>query len=117
MVGDVIGKPGRRAIRELVPGLRRQYRVEMVIANAENAAGGLGLSLSTAQELLESGVDVLTSGNHIWDQKDFIPHLNGGFPILRPLNYPLGVPGRGFISKGKVLVINLVGRIFMRDID
>ncbi|MFC1968039.1 TIGR00282 family metallophosphoesterase [Chloroflexota bacterium] len=117
MVGDVIGRPGRRAVREVMPGLRQRYLPELVIANAENAAGGLGLSLSTAEELLESGVDILTSGNHIWDQKDIIPHLNGGLPILRPLNYPLGVPGRGFMRKDDVLVINLEGRIFMRQID
>ncbi len=117
MVGDVVGKPGRRAIKELVPGLRQQYQVELVIANAENAAGGLGLTLSTAEELLQSGVDVLTSGNHIWDRKEFVSHLNGGLPILRPLNYPRGVPGRGLLSWGEALVVNLEGRIFMTDLD
>ncbi len=117
MVGDVVGKPGRRGIRELVPVLRQRYQIELVIANAENAAGGVGLTLSTAQELLESGVDILSSGNHIWAQKDIIPHLNGELPILRPLNYPDGVPGRGYISTGKALVINLEGRTFMKDLD
>ena len=117
MVGDVVGRPGRRAIQELVPGLRQRYQLELVIANAENAAGGLGLSLSTAQELFDSGVDILTSGNHIWDQKDIIPHLNGELPILRPLNYPEGVPGWGYINRGKVLVINLEGLVFMKELD
>ncbi len=117
MVGDVVGRPGRRAIQELMPGLRQRYQLELVIANAENAAGGLGLSLSTAQELFDSGVDILTSGNHIWDQKDIIPHLNGELPVLRPLNYPEGVPGWGYINRGKVLVINLEGLVFMKELD
>ena len=69
MIGDIIGKPGRQAVRELVPSLRREYMIDLVIANGENTAGGFGLTAETAYELLESGVDVLTSGNHIWDQK------------------------------------------------
>ncbi len=68
--------------------------LDLVIANAENAAGGLGLTVSTAKELLDAGVDILTSGNHIWDQKEIIPYLDGNLPILRPLNYPPGVPGQ-----------------------
>jgi metallophosphoesterase (TIGR00282 family) len=117
MVGDVVGKPGRRGIRELVPALRQRHQLELVIANAENAAGGVGLTLATAQELLDSGVDILSSGNHIWAQKDIIPHLNGELSIIRPLNYPEGVPGRGYISTGKALVVNLEGRTFMKDLD
>ena len=117
MVGDVIGRPGRKAIKSLVPGLRSEYGLDLVIVNAENAAGGLGLTQATAEEILESGVDVLTSGNHIWDQKEIIPHLEGELPILRPLNYPSGVPGRGYLVRDDVLVVSLVGRTFMGSFD
>lgn len=117
MIGDVIGKPGRRAVRSLMPGLRHELQLDMVIANAENAAGGKGLTPTTAEELLESGVNVLTSGNHIWAQKEIIPYLDGALPILRPLNYSPRVPGRGYLVWGQVLVVNLVGRTFMGDAD
>lgn len=117
MVGDVIGRPGRRAVGALVPSLRREYGVALVIANGENAAGGLGLTKATAEELLGCGVDVITSGNHIWDQKEIVPALDGELAILRPLNYPPGVPGRGYWIKEGVLVVNLVGRTFMSNYD
>jgi len=117
MIGDVIGKPGRQAVQKLLPGLLQQYKLDMVIANAENAAGGLGLTLTTAEELLEAGVDVLTSGNHIWDRREIIPYLDEDMPILRPLNYPPGVPGKGYITKGKALVVNLIGRTFIGNFD
>jgi hypothetical protein len=116
-IGDIIGRPGRRAVSQLLPGLRQQYGLDLVIANGENAAGGIGLTPATAQELLEAGVDVITSGNHIWAQKEIIPHLDGQMPILRPLNYPPGVPGRGHISIGQVAVVNLIGRTFIGDLD
>jgi len=116
-VGDVIGRPGRKAVNQLLPGLRQQYGLDLVIANAENVAGGLGLTSTTARELFNAGVDVLTSGNHIWAQKEIIPYLDSEMPILRPLNYPPGVPGRGYIINGKALVVNLIGRTFMSDFD
>ena len=116
-VGDIIGKPGRQAVQELLPGLREQYGLDLVIANAENAAGGIGLTPNTAKELLDAGVDVLTSGNHIWAQKEIIPYLDGEMPILRPLNYPPSVPGRGYIINGRTMVVNLIGRTFMGDFD
>ena len=116
-VGDIIGQPGRQAINELLPGLRKQYGLGLVIANAENVAGGLGLTPATANDLLDAGVDVLTSGNHIWAQKEIIPYLDGELPILRPLNYPPGVPGRGYMVKGQALVVNLIGRTFMGNFD
>ncbi len=116
-VGDIIGRPGRQAVQELLPGLRQQYGLDLVIANAENAAGGLGLTSITAKELLNASVDVLTSGNHIWAQKEIIPYLDGEMPILRPLNYPPGVPGRGYIINGQAMVVNLIGRTFMGDLD
>jgi len=116
-IGDIIGRPGRQAIEDFVPGLRRQRGIDLVIANAENAAGGFGLTRNTARELLCNGVDVLTSGNHIWAQKEIIPHLNGDMPILRPLNYPPEVPGRGYLVIGQVMVVNLIGRTFMSNFD
>jgi len=116
-IGDIIGRPGRQAMNKLLPDLRQQYGLDMVIANAENTAGGLGLTSTTAKELLDTGVDVLTSGNHIWAQQEIIPYLDGEMPILRPLNYPPGVPGRGYIVNGQVMVVNLMGRVFMGDID
>lgn len=117
MVGDVVGKPGRKEVERVLQDLRRQYDVHLVVANGENAAGGFGLTLETAQELLMSGVDVITTGNHIWDQKDIIPHLDGELPILRPLNYPPAVPGRGYMTIRDVLVVNLMGRVFMSNLD
>ena len=117
MIGDIIGKPGRHATQKLLPDLRQQYRIDLVIANAENSAGGLGVTPITATELLEAGVDVLTSGNHVWAQKEIIPYLDSEMPILRPLNYPLSVPGRGYIIKEKAVIVNLIGRTFMSNFD
>ncbi len=116
MIGDIIGKPGRQAVRELVPSLRREFTIDLVIANGENTAGGFGITAETAYELLENGVDVLTSGNHIWDQKEIIPYLDEGLPLIRPANYP-DAPGRGFLTHGDVMVINLMGRVFMPALD
>ena len=116
-IGDIVGSPGRRAVSQLLPSLRQQYEADLVIANGENAAGGIGLTLSTARELFDSGVDVLTSGNHIWAQKEIIPYLDGEMPILRPLNYPPGVPGKGHIAIGQAAVVNLMGRTFIGDFD
>jgi metallophosphoesterase (TIGR00282 family) len=117
MVGDVVGRPGRRAVGEVLPRLRAQHQVDIVIANGENAAGGRGLTPATAEELFVSGVDVLTSGNHIWKQKEILPLLDTDVPILRPLNYPDGVPGRGFLIWDSVLVVNLMGRMFLEQVD
>jgi metallophosphoesterase (TIGR00282 family) len=117
VIGDIVGRPGRQAVHEFLPALRRQYGLDMVIANAENVAGGFGLTVDTARELLSDGVDVLTSGNHIWAQKEIIPYLDGDMPILRPLNYPEGVSGRGYLITGKTMVVNLIGRTFMSNYD
>jgi len=116
-VGDIIGRPGRQAVQKLLPDLRQQYGLDLVIANGENTAGGLGLTSTTAQELFNAGVDVLTSGNHIWAQKEIIPYLDGEMPILRPLNYPPSVPGRGYIVNSQAVVVNLIGRTFMGNFD
>jgi metallophosphoesterase (TIGR00282 family) len=117
VIGDVIGRPGRRAVRSLVPGLRGEFQPNYVIANAENAAGGKGLTPATADELTASGIDVLTSGNHIWAQKEIIPYLDDEMPILRPLNFSPVVPGKGYLIKDNMLVVNLVGRTFMGNAD
>ena len=117
MIGDIIGKPGRRAIGELLPDLRRQYGLDMVIANGENAAGGFGLTSTTTGELLGAGVNVITSGNHIWARKEIMPYLDDELPILRPLNYPPGVPGRGYMVNSRAMVVNLMGRTFIGDFD
>lgn len=116
-IGDIIGKPGRQAMSKLLPSVRQKFGVDLVIANAENVAGGLGLTPATARELLDAGVDVLTSGNHIWAEKEIIPYLDSDMPVLRPLNYPPGVPGRGYIVIGGVMVVNLIGRTFMSNYD
>ena len=116
-IGDIIGKPGRRAVKSLLPQLRQQHGFKLVIANAENAAGGIGLTPATAEELFEAGVDVLTSGNHIWVHKEIIPYLDSETSILRPLNYPPGVPGKGYVINKQAMVVNLMGRTFMGDLD
>jgi hypothetical protein len=117
LIGDVVGKPGRRAVAALLPALRRELALDFVVANGENAAAGFGLTEATARELFEAGVDVITSGNHIWDQKEIVPVLDGELAILRPYNYPAGAPGRGLIERNGVAVLNLQGRTFMLDID
>jgi len=117
MVGDVVGRPGRHAVAKVLPRLRTQHQVNLVIANGENAAGGRGLTPATAADLFTSGVDVLTSGNHIWKQREILPLLDTDAPILRPLNYPDGAPGRGFLTWGPVLVVNLLGRMFLEQVD
>jgi len=116
-IGDVIGKPGRKALSQLLPGLRRQYGLDLVMVNGENAAGGIGLTIATAKEMLDDGADVLTSGNHIWMHREIYPYLDSDMPILRPLNYPPGVPGRGYLVMGKVAVVNIIGRVFIGDLD
>ncbi len=116
MIGDVIGKPGRETVRALLPNLKRELSIDFVICNGENTAGGFGITADTASELLESGVDVLTSGNHIWDKKEIYPYLDEGLPLIRPANYP-DAPGRGYLHQDGVTVVNLMGRVFMAPLD
>jgi metallophosphoesterase (TIGR00282 family) len=116
-IGDIIGKPGRKAVKEILPGLRHEYNIDLVVGNGENAAGGLGLTPSTAEELFDSEIDVITTGNHIWAQKEIIPYLESEPAILRPLNYPPTNPGRGYLLKKKTLIVNLVGRVFIGHFD
>ncbi len=121
-IGDIIGRPGRRAVVRLLPKLRQELKIGLTIANCENVAGGFGLTKKLADELTEVGIDVMTSGNHIWDRREMLPYLDSMTNVLRPLNYPSGVPGRGRgiyeVEPGlKVCVVNLMGRVFMRPID
>jgi metallophosphoesterase (TIGR00282 family) len=128
-IGDIVGQPGRRAVKELVPRLREGHGIDFVIANGENSAGGSGITPKTAEEIFSAGVDVITSGDHLWDQKDVLELLQNEKRFLRPLNYPPGtpgqgsgvfeVPGSGFRVPGRPLiaVLNLQGRTFMPDLE
>jgi metallophosphoesterase (TIGR00282 family) len=116
-IGDVIGKPGRQALNTFLPQIKQQYGVDLTIVNAENSAHGIGVTPDTAEELFEAGADVLTSGNHVWSHKTILPCLDSEMALIRPLNYPPGVPGRGYIIKNNVLVVNLIGRVFMDNYD
>ncbi|MBA4397724.1 MAG: TIGR00282 family metallophosphoesterase [Syntrophus sp. (in: bacteria)] len=121
-IGDIVGSPGRRAVRELVPGLIEDYRIDLVIANCENAAAGFGITREIVEELYRCRIDVLTSGNHVWDKKEVLEFVEDYETLLRPANYPEGVPGFGSVlapctSGVQVGVINLMGRVFMRPLD
>ena len=121
-IGDIVGSPGRKAIAKLLPGIKEEYEVDFVVANAENASGGSGITAKVATELFASGVDVLTSGDHIWKRSEIFQLINQEERILRPLNYPQGSPGRGAhvfksASGVKVGVINVNGRVFMEALD
>lgn len=118
ILGDVVGQPGRRAVRDLVPMLVDQERIDLVIANAENAAGGMGVDVKSAEELFAGGVHVLTSGNHIWKKREIYSYLESHPRLLRPANYPDGAPGRGWLewqseAGSRALIINVQGRVFM----
>ena len=115
LIGDIMGKPGRRALEAVLPQLREEEALDLVIANGENAAGGYGLTAETTDAILDAGVDIITSGNHIWDQREVISLMESELPILRPANYPVGAPGRGMLRMGDAVVINLQGRVFMPE--
>ena len=121
-IGDIVGKPGRFAVRTLLPKLVGSEAIDFVIANGENGAGVAGLTPKVADELLENGVDVLTSGNHIWRKKEIEPYLDQSSRVLRPANYPAGVVGKGHAvlqTAGGIAVgvINLQGRVFMSPLE
>lgn len=120
-IGDVIGRPGRKAISRILPGFKKKEKIDFVLANGENAAGGVGLTAKVAEELFSCGIDIITSGNHIWDKKDILSLISKEERVLRPANYPPGVIGfgSGVISRGgkKLGVINLSGRVFMKELD
>lgn len=116
-VGDVVGRPGREAVQALLPSLRRELRVDLVVLNGENAAGGAGLTAEIARELRDAGADVLTNGNHVWDQRAFLTEIEALDFAIRPLNLPPRNPGRGWLVRGDVLVVNAIGRVFMAAYD
>jgi len=122
LIGDIIGKPGRTAVRHALPDLRSEFDIDIVVANGENVAAGMGLTPALSEELLGMGIDVITSGNHIWDKREIYEYLEGDRPVLRPLNYPHDSPGRGWLvhhlpDGGEVAVINLMGRVYMNQLD
>src|SRR5438093_2793686 len=122
-LGDVVGRPGRRGVTSLLPRLIAREAVGFVVANCENASGGKGVDPEAAEELYDAGVDVLTSGNHIWQHRAIVPYMAEDRRLLRPLNFPRGVPGRGWTvhasrrSGVPVGVVNLIGRVFMGAAD
>lgn len=118
MIGDVVGRPGRSTVKALLPELRSSLKLDLVILQGENLAGGFGLTCDTVQEMLHAGVDVITTGNHVWDQRSFISQLDDAdLPVLRPMNYPDTAPGRGIIDVGEAVVVNLIGRVFVGEFD
>lgn len=122
VIGDVVGRPGRSAIQDWLPGLKSTHNVDFVIVNGENAAGGKGITQETARDLFASGVDVLTMGNHVWDKREVFGFIDRELRIVRPANYPPGTPGLPFgiytLKSGpRVAVGNLSGRIFMAPLD
>ena len=122
VIGDIIGKPGRQAIAHQLAELRSELDLDMVIANGENLAAGAGLTPSLSEELLGHGIDVITSGNHIWDKREVYDYLDSGRPVLRPMNYPDAAPGRGWLvhrlpGGAEVAVINVMGQVFMNQLD
>lgn len=120
-VGDIVGRPGRRALTAVLPALRGEVRPHLTVVNGENSAGGFGITAATAREIFEAGADVITTGNHVWDQKQFVEEIKGLDRVLRPYNFPPGVPGTGALTVAadgeQVLVLNLQGRIFLPDLD
>jgi 2',3'-cyclic-nucleotide 2'-phosphodiesterase len=121
-IGDIVGEPGRKAVKTLVPLLRLEHKLDAVVANGENAAGGSGITPKIAEEIYDAGVDVITTGDHLWDQKDVIHLLDGEVRFLRPLNYPPRTPGQGscvyqLAGKPPFAVMNLQGRSFMAPLE
>lgn len=122
VIGDIVGKPGRRALKSLLPGLQKKHDIHFTIANAENAAGGRGLNREVFNEIIGAGVDVCTMGNHVWDNREIYTFIDDEPRIVRPANYPGNCPGQGFhiytagFSK-KVAVMNVSGRVFLDALD
>jgi len=121
-VGDIMGKPGRWALSQLLPGLKKKYAVDFTIVNIENSAGGYGCTPQIAQKIKSYGADLQTSGNHIWDRKEILQYMESDPNFLRPANHPPGTPGFGsrvkpLITGQKVAVLNLEGRVYMRDLE
>tara|TARA_E500000081_G_C6129702_1_gene352916 strand:- start:326 stop:1084 length:759 start_codon:yes stop_codon:yes gene_type:complete len=118
MIGDVVGRGGRKTLSTLLPKLVEEQNIDFVIAQGENSAGGFGLTKKTSKEFFDCGVDVITSGNHIWDKPDIFDELESlNSKILRPNNYPKNKPGTGIFFNNELVVINLMGSVWMGDID
>jgi metallophosphoesterase (TIGR00282 family) len=121
-IADVVGKPGRQAVAQIVPRLRKEHGLDLVVANGENSAGGSGITPKTAEEIFSAGVDIITSGDHLWDQKEVSELLEQESRFVRPLNYPPGTPGKGSVifraGQGQAIaVVNLQGRTFMPPLE
>lgn len=120
-MADVVGRPGRQALEALLPEIKAATRPHLTIANGENSAGGFGITARTVAEMRAAGVDLITTGNHVWDHKEFVTEIEGVERVLRPCNFPPGVPGLGATvieaDGERVLVMNLQGRVFMPDLD
>jgi len=121
-IGDVVGRSGRAIVAERLPGLVRDWRLDLVIVNGENAAGGFGITEAIYQDLIDAGADAVTLGNHAWDQKEALVFIGRAPRLIRPLNYPAGTPGRGAAmietkNGAQALVVNAMGRIFMDPLD
>src|SRR5687768_10606163 len=121
MIGDVVAKPGRMAVLERLQDLREQHQIDLAVMNAENVAGGFSITPSLAEELFANGIDVMTSGNHIFDKREVFPYIERQGRLLRPANYPKGTPGSGVwtgaVRGTRVAVLNLMGRVFMPPSD
>lgn len=117
LIGDVVGKAGRRVVGALLPGLREELSIDFVVANGENLAHGRGTTEATVKELVAAGVDVVSGGNHTWAYQEFVPLLDSDLPALRPANYPPGAPGTGVWQNDQLAVVNLIGRTFMDVVD
>lgn len=122
MIGDIVGRPGRKVIREKLKSYRHKYKIDFVIANGENAAGGVGITEEIAAELFAAGIDFLTMGNHTWDKKEIFNFIEHEPRMIRPANYPPGTPGKGSniirIDRNlKLGIINLAGRVFLQPLD
>jgi len=121
-LGDVVGRAGRDGVLNLLPELRRRYALDFVVVNGENSAGGFGITEPILQDLLDAGADAVTLGNHSFDQKDTLVYINRQERLIRPVNYPEGTPGRGAqlleaANGARVLVINVLGRVYMQEMD
>jgi len=122
IIGDVVARPGRMAVLERIQDLREQYAVDLAIMNGENVAGGFSITPPLADALFNAGIDVMTSGNHIFDKREVVPYIEANHRLLRPANYPPGTPGKGMWTgetRGgvRVAVINIIGRVFMTPVD
>ncbi|OLE52270.1 MAG: metallophosphoesterase [Acidobacteria bacterium 13_1_20CM_3_53_8] len=121
IMGDVVARPGRVAVMERIQDLREQHEIDFAVMNAENVAGGFSITPQLADQLFAAGIDVMTSGNHIFDKREVIPYIEKQTRLLRPANYPKGTPGKGVwtgtVKGARVAVINLIGRVFMHAVD